>query len=166
MYIIYKHKKQKMKQSDKIFNNSYNSVDYGVEALNKNSVIAVSPMVSDIYEESTTDDISNIISRNSLYEMLMQEFEKSDWFVKYKDTSKKIEKFDITEMYYYFKHILMDKGKYNNIEVFCGIAEFFKFNYKTLYNDIISIEDKSEILTLLEDTYGLKKEFGNTKKLF
>ena len=28
------------------------------------------------------------------------------------------------------------------------------------------IEDKSEILTLLEDTYGLKKEFGNTKKLF
>ena len=81
-----------MKQSDKIFNNSYNSVDYGVESLNKNSVIAVSPMVSDIYEESTTEDISNIISRNSLYEMLMQEFEKSDWFVKYKDTSKKIEK--------------------------------------------------------------------------
>ena len=52
------------------------------------------------------------------------------------------------------------------MQIFCAIAEFFELNYKTLYNDIISLEDKSEILEALQESYGLESTLSSSKKLF
>jgi len=52
------------------------------------------------------------------------------------------------------------------IKIFCAIAEFFDLNYKILYNDILTLEDKVKILDQLEKEYGLEKQFTKSKALF
>jgi hypothetical protein len=155
-----------MKQNEKVFNNSYNNIYYGLEKTNKSSSIEISPLVSHIYEESTTEDITDIISKKVMDDIIYEEYHKTKWYEKYIDETKKIEKSDITDIYYYFKKILVNKNTYNSVEAFCGIAEFFKINYKMLYNDIISIEDKAEILNILKETYGLKNRFKGINQLY
>lgn len=193
-----------MEQNRSIYNNSYNSVDYGMERTMQSASIAVNPRV-DIYEESTTEDITNLYNRQRIYETLFEEFKKSPYFEKYgkmqkkkrqkfkQDTSlfgehpyiddineecdieemsdknledydfKKIEKSELPEIYYYFKDIL-EAQNFDELECFCAIAEFFKLNYKLLYDDIISIESKAKILNLLKDTFNIK--FEKNAKLF
>lgn len=76
---------------------------------------------------------------------------------------KKIEKCDLTNIYYYFKNILEDQN-FDEMEAFCAIAEFFKLNYKLLYDDVISIESKAKILNALKDNFNIK--FEKTNRLF
>lgn len=152
---------------DKITNNSFNKVDYGTENLGNVSEIKINPLISDRYEESVTDDISAIFTRNKITEQLLDIFENSKYSKKYtKESCKKLEKSDIEEVYYSFKKELLNNGNYSIVEIFCGIAEFFDINYKLLYNDIISLDDKSKILETLEESYGLKKRYLKSKKLF
>ena len=93
-------------------------------------------------------------------------YEASEFYAKYGQDCKKLEKADISNVYYTFKHLLLEKDNYNLVQVFTTIAEFFELNYKTLYNDIISLEDKAEILEILRDMYGLDNQFAKSKKLF
>ena len=74
---------------------------------------------------------------------------------------KKIEKGDLTSIYYYFKNIL-EEHNFDEMESFCAIAEFFKLNYKLLYDDVISIESKAKILNALKDNFNIK--FENMQK--
>lgn len=76
---------------------------------------------------------------------------------------KKIEKGDLTSIYYYFKNIL-EEHNFDEMESFCAIAEFFKLNYKLLYDDVISIESKAKILNALKDNFNIK--FEKTNRLF
>lgn len=76
---------------------------------------------------------------------------------------KKIEKGDLTNIYYYFKNILEEQN-FDEMESFCAIAEFFKLNYKLLYDDVISIESKAKILNALKDNFNIK--FEKTNRLF
>lgn len=192
-----------MEQNRSIYCNSYNSVDYGMERTMQSATIAVSPKV-DIYEESTTEDITKIYNRRRIYEALLEAFEKSPYYEKYgkmqkkkhqktkKDTSLfgenaqeiipgkidsentsdknieeydflKIEKNDISDIYYYFKELLEEQN-FDELECFCAIAEFFKLNYKSLYDDFISIESKAKLLNALKEEYNIK--FEKTNKLF
>ena len=150
---------------DKIINNSYDAVDYGQEALSQ-SPIAINPLVSDQYEEATSENIEDIYTRKNLYNQMSELYEASEFYEKYGQDCKKLEKADISNVYYTFKRQLLEKDDYNLVQVFTTIAEFFDLNYKTLYNDIISLEDKAEILEILRDMYGLESHFAKSKKLF
>ena len=150
---------------DKIINNSYDAVDYGQEALSQ-SPIAINPLVSDQYEEAISENIEDIYTRKKLYNQMSELYEASEFYEKYGQDCKKLEKADISNVYYTFKRQLLEKDDYNLVQVFTTIAEFFDLNYKTLYNDIISLEDKAEILEILRDMYGLESQFAKSKKLF
>ena len=150
---------------DKIINNSYDAVDYGQEALSQ-SPIAINPLVSEQYEEATSENIEDIYTRKKLYNQMSELYEASEFYEKYGQDCKKLEKADISNVYYTFKRQLLEKDDYNLVQVFTTIAEFFDLNYKTLYNDIISLEDKAEILEILRDMYGLESQFAKSKKLF
>ena len=150
---------------DKIINNSYDAVDYGQEALSQ-SPIAINPLVSEQYEEATSENIEDIYTRKKLYNQMSELYEASEFYEKYGQDCKKLEKADISNVYYTFKHQLLEKNDYNLVQIFTTIAEFFDLNYKTLYNEIISLEDKAEILEILRDMYGLESQFAKSKKLF
>lgn len=150
---------------DKIINNSYDAVDYGQEALSQ-SPIAINSLVSEQYEEATSENIEDIYTRKKLYNQMSELYEASEFYEKYGQDCKKLEKADISNVYYTFKHQLLEKNDYNLVQIFTTIAEFFDLNYKTLYNDIISLEDKAEILEILRDMYGLESQFAKSKKLF
>ena len=150
---------------DKIINNSYDAVDYGQEALSQ-SPIAINPLVSEQYEDATSENIADIYTRKNLYNQMSELYEASEFYEKYGQDCKKLEKADISNVYYTFKRQLLEKDDYNLVQVFTTIAEFFDLNYKTLYNDIISLEDKAEILEILRDMYGLESQFAKSKKLF
>ena len=150
---------------DKIINNSYDAVDYGQEALNQ-SPIAISPLVSEQYEEAISENIEDVYTKKKMYNQMAELYEASEFYAKYGQDCKKLEKADISNVYYTFKHLLLEKDNYNLVQVFTTIAEFFELNYKTLYNDIISLEDKAEILEILRDMYGLDNQFAKSKKLF
>lgn len=150
---------------DKIINNSYNAVDYGQGALNQNP-ISINPLISDQYEESTSENIEDIYIRKKLYDQMNDLYMTSEFYEKYGQDCKKLEKADISNVYYTFKPLLLNIDHYNLVQVFTTIAEFFDINYKILYNDIISLEDKAEILEILRDMYGLETQFAKSKKLF
>ena len=150
---------------DKIINNSYDAVEYGTESLKPTS-ISISPLVSDRYEESISENIDEVFLRKQLYEDVANIYENSKYFAKYGKEYKKLEKADVADIYYSFKNELKKTNDYNIVQIFCAIAEFFELNYKTLYNDIITIEDKAAILENLKETYGLEKEFAKSKRLF
>ena len=152
---------------DKILNNNYDSVDYGTESLNRHGGISITPMVSDRYEESTTENIDEVIMRKKINSQLAQLYEASPFYQKYGQDCKKIDKSDLTDIYYTFKSQLSDTEEhYTIVQILCAIAEFFELNYKILYNDILTLEDKAAVLESLEDTYGLEQKYAKSKKLF
>ena len=139
---------------DKIINNNYDNVDYSYD-FTSYTPIAVSPLVSDRYEDALSEDISELYTRRHIYEDVAEIYEASPYFQKYEKETKKLEKRDVSDIYYTFKDELKKKDSYSLVQIFCAIAEFFELNYKTLYNDIISLEDKAEILEILQESYGL-----------
>jgi hypothetical protein len=154
-----------MAVEDKIINNSYDSVDYGTGSMSQQA-ISISPLVEDMYAESTTERIDELYSNKKLMEELHDLYEESEYYNKYKKSTKKIERPDVFDMYHYFKKKLEEKSEYTAVQIFCAIAEFFDLNYKVLYNDIITLNDKVEILDVLQNQYGLEKEFIKSRRLF
>ena len=150
---------------DKIINNNYDNVDYSYD-FTSYTPIAVSPLVSDRYEDALSEDISDLYTRRHIYEDVAEIYEASPYFQKYGKETKKLEKRDVSDIYYTFKDELKKKDSYSLVQIFCAIAEFFELNYKTLYNDIISLEDKAEILEILQRSYGLESTLSSSKKLF
>ena len=69
-------------------------------------------------------------------------------------------------VYFYFRDEMMKKNDYNLVEVLCAICEFFDLNYSYMYNNVLSLADKSKVLEILEDDYGLSDRFGKTNRLF
>lgn len=167
---------------DKIINNRFDNVEYGTEGLGPGQIV-VSPAVADRYEESLSENIEDVYARKKLNDYLAELHKQSPFYEKYPDGAraevidedgntdnerivKKLEKKDIFDIYYYYKDKLMETGEYTIVQVFCAIAEFFDINYKTLYHDIVSLEDKAAILETLDETIGLRKNFAKSKKLF
>lgn len=150
---------------DKIINNNFDNVEYGTEGLLQ-TPIAISPLVSDRYEESISENIEDIYIRKKINEDLYKIYASSPFYSKYgTDPKKKIEKKDMFDIYYSFKTELI-KEDYSLVQIVCAIAEFFQINYKTLYNDVLSLEDKAVVLETLREMYGLDKDFAKSKQLF
>lgn len=150
---------------DKILNNSYNAVEYGTEGL-KGTAISIHPSVAGQYEDSTTEDMEDLHIRRSLNKKMLQLYEESPFYEKYGKEDKVVERADMGDIYYYFKNKLLEEESYNMVQIFCVIAEFFQMKYKVLYNDVISLGDKAEILDTLKNTSGLMKEFETSHSLF
>lgn len=150
-----------MKQNDSILNNSYNTFDYSKDRGTNSPAIAIDPDVVSNYEESTTEDITRVYEKAELNKTMLEAFESSPWYKKYSQNQKKVEKSDMSDIYYHFHDILIEKRDCTEVDAFCTIAEFFDMNYKALYNDILTIATKIQVLNDLKDTYGLSKELGN-----
>jgi esterase/lipase superfamily enzyme len=149
------------RNTTKVLNNSYNAVD---RETGTTSAITISPFVSHLYQESVSDDISDLYQSKITDEMMYDLFLESPFYDKYKNSTKKIEKGDAYEIYIYFRDLLMEKmPSINIIQIFFAIMEFFEFNYDKMYNDIISINDRSKILEVLENVYGYKSELSCNK---
>lgn len=150
---------------DKIFNNAFDNVDYGTERTTQSS-IQINHMVEDRYEESTSEHIDEVYIRRRMMEIMEEIYKKSEYYEKYGNKLKKVDRADMFGVYYYFKDELEKYNEFTIIQIFCTIAEFFEFNYKTLYNEILTLEDKVNILEHLSEEYGLEKQFASSKSLF
>lgn len=150
---------------DKIFNNSYDSVEYGRERTT-NASISISPLIEDRYKENTSENMEEVYDMNELMEFINEEYKKSEFYEKYKQDPKDIDRCDVLNIYYYFKDKIKAQGRYDVIQTFCAIAEVFNFKYNTLYNNMITLEEKAEILEAFEQNMGMKKRFLRAKKLF
>ena len=109
---------------DKIFENSFDKVEYGVERTTQES-IQISPFVEKQYEESVSENIDELYVIRRLMKIMYDLYLNSEFFEKYgqkqhidasKDSStlqyedlvynpvaKKIERGDLFKIYYYFK---------------------------------------------------------------
>ena len=150
---------------DKIINNNFNKVEYGTDGL-RGGAIEIDPRVRDRYEESTSENIEDIYMRRKIYNDLASIYESSEYFQKYGKEAKKLEERDVSDVYYTFKEKLLMRNDYSILQIVCAIAEFFEMNYKTLYNDILSLEDKAAVIEGLQELYGLETNFSKSKKLF
>jgi hypothetical protein len=154
-----------MVNTGSILGNSYNNKDYGTD-INENSTISVAPAASDLYDEATTDDPDEIKRKERLNNLMYDLFTESPWVEKYGGNDKKVEKKDIEKVYTYFHHLIVDINGYNELEAICTIAEFFQMNYKTIYSDVLGEKQKSNLMKLLKEQYGLSKEIRATHKMF
>jgi hypothetical protein len=151
------------RNTTKVLNNTYNAVD---RETGTTSAISVSPLVSHLYQESVSEDITDLYQSKINDEMMYELFVESPFYEKYKTTTKKIDKADAYDIYVYFRDKLIEQNaNLNIIQIFFAIMEFFEFNYDKMYNDVISINDKSQILESLANVYGYKSEL-NCNKLF
>lgn len=149
---------------DKIFNSGYNSVVYG--NANISQQINVSPCVEDDYQDNLSDNMEDVYIKRQLHDDINSLYKESDYYQKYGQDDKRIERADTFDIYYSFKEKLLEKGDYTIVEIFCEIAEFFGLNYKLLYNNILTLEDKVEILDYFGEERGLEKQFAKSKRLF
>lgn len=151
------------RNTTKVLNNNYNMVD---RKTGTTSAIAVSPLVSHLYQESLCEDIADLYQSRITDEVMYDLFIKSPFYEKYSTSVKRIEKADAYDIYVYFRDELSkQKPDINIIQIFFAIMEFFEFNYDKMYNDVISINDKSQILEALSNVYGYKSEL-ECNKLF
>lgn len=151
---------------DKIQNSGYDNVDYGMERTTQ-SPIQIDPYAEDMFEETTSENIEELYSKRNMMTVMNELYEQSEYFDKYGGTKpKKVERGDLFGIYYYFKDELRKKHEYTIVQIFITIAEFFDLNYRTLYNDILTLEDKVEILDHLESEYGLERDFARSNPLF
>jgi hypothetical protein len=151
---------------DKIGNSSYDNVEYGVERTTQ-TPIQIDPYAEDMYEEATSENIEEIYVKRKMMDVMNEIYEQSEYFSKYGGVKpKKVERSDLFGIYYYFKDELRKRSEYTIVQIFITIAEFFDLNYRTLYNDILTLEDKVEILDHLSDEYGLERQFAKSNPLF
>lgn len=151
---------------DKIGNSSYDNVEYGMERTSQ-TPIQIDPFAEDMYEEATSENIDEVYTKRNIMNVMNDLYEKSEYFEKYGGGKlKKVERADVFGIYYYFKDELKKLNSYNIVQIFLVIAEFFDLNYRTLYNDILTLEDKVEILDKLSDDYGLENQFAKSNPLF
>ena len=148
-------------KEDKILNNSFNSGEIEYKAFT--SAIRIDDRVAGQYRESWSETIVEDRTVKMLEARLSEEFEKSEFFEKYK-VPKRVDKSDMIKMYYYFKEKLVHEKAFSNVEIFIGFAEFFQINYDQLYAQV-GVKDKEGLLRELHEKYHLTEKI-QTKKLF
>lgn len=153
------------KPTIKILDNSWNAVDK--EVFTTGSSITVDPLLDEQYEDTLTNDISEVYTTRITRELLYDAYISSPFFEKYGKNPKKIDKTDYYDIYIYFRDYLnsLEDHKLNMVQIFISILEFFELNYEKMYKDIIPIVDKSLLLEVLYEVYGYKSKL-NCLRLF
>ena len=146
---------------NKIINNSYNTGEIKYEAFN--GKMKVADKVNDLYEDQLSDDLIGVRQQNELLNRIFDLFQEAPFYEKYKNP-KKVEKVDISNIYYHFKDILLKENTYSLSQIFISIAEFFQINYNQLHNQI-GVLDKE---LLLKEMMSQNSKFNivKVKKLF
>ena len=96
------------------------------------------------YDDILSPNMDTIRVNKMLEEEIYNLFLESPFKSKY-STWRKVDKKDVYDIFYYFKDKLIESKKYNLIDIFISIAEFFEMNYNILY-DNITLKDKEIIL--------------------
>lgn len=148
-------------KEDKILNNSYNEGEMDYEAFS--SPMKIDEGISHLYEDQLSDNLVEFRLLKSLDEDLYEIFFHSKYYNKYK-ALKKVDKSDVSKMYYYFKDLLIKEKIYSPMQIFIGFAEFFQMNYDVLYQEV-GVLDKENILKELKEKGSLKGKM-KVKKLF
>ncbi len=150
------------KPTSKIFNNGWNSVE---RTTGTTSAITVDPYMDECYDDATTSDITELYITRNINKNMHVIFANSPFYEKYKN-NKRIDKCELYDVYVYFRDNIREMmPEITFVQTFIGIAEFFDLNYEILYNDIISIEDKSKILECLKVVHNYNNKM-NCAKLF
>lgn len=151
------------KNTMSILDNNWNKVD---RELGSVSEIRVSSAVENQYIEATTENISDVYINRNIDEILYNVFKDSPYYEKYNISVKKIDRKEVPGLWLYFRDELRREIKnINTVQILLAVAEFFNLDYNSLYNDIISITDKSEILEIMQNIYGYESEL-KCNKLF
>lgn len=148
-------------REDKIIQNSYNSGDIEYEAFIQ--PMKIDDRVSDLYKDTISENIIEERTYKLLYDKIYNMFLESPWHEKYSNM-KRVDKSDLTKMYYYFKERLVKENTFSPIQMFIGFAEFFQLNYDQLYIEI-GVLDKESLLKELNEKFSLNRRI-KTKKLF
>ena len=126
------------------------------------STMRIHSVVSDIYEDINGDIIKARLEKR-LNEKMLELFEASPYYDKYKD-EKRIDKIDMINMYYYFRDILVTEKSYSLSQIFICFAEFFDVNYKILYGELCVV-DKDMLIRETSEFANVSEKI-NRNKLF
>lgn len=133
-------------------NDSYYTGGIDSDVIN-NTNISISPIISDQYDYSVTEEPELLQERKKTNEELYKIFIESPFATEYidKDTHLiKIPKEDIEKVFYYMKENLLKIKNLSAYELVIAINEFFDFNYDYVVKHVLSTKMMSEIL---EDYY-------------
>lgn len=155
----------KKQNTYKILQNSWNTGG-GQEVLTGS--ITVSPLVADQYDFAMTDDPVLLQERKNTAEELYKIFEQSEWFEKYGTMARKVEKNDILPLFYALKAGLDKVKKVSAYETILAICEFADLPYEYVWNNVASVQLKSEVYEDFYKNLGKKKVMDtyNQVKLF
>jgi len=148
-------------REDKILNNSYNTGDIDYEAFT--APMKIDDRVSSLYDDQLSDNLIDVRTEKKLDEDLYKLFQISPFYQKYKNP-KRVDKGDMSKMYYYFKEELVKSKSYSSMQIFISFAEFFQINYDQLYAEI-GVLDKESLLKELSEKGKIKNKI-KTRKLF
>lgn len=133
-------------------NDSYYNGGIEAEVINTTN-ITVSPLVSDQYDYSVTEDVELLQERKRTSEELYKIYIESPFAKEYIDEETnliKIPKEDIKKVFYYMKEKLLKVKTISAYETVIAINEFFDFNYDFVVKKVLSSKMMAEIL---EDYY-------------
>jgi len=148
-------------REDKILNNSYNTGDIDYEAFT--GTMKIDDRIASLYDDQLSENLIDVRTEKALDEDLYKLFQDSPFYAKYKNP-KRVDKGDMSKMYYYFKAELIKRKSYSSMQIFISFAEFFQINYDQLYAEI-GVLDKESLLKELSEKGKVKNKI-KTRKLF
>jgi hypothetical protein len=148
-------------KEDKILNNSYNTGEMDYEAFS--GAMKIDDRVVGLYDDQLSENLIDVRTEKRLDEDLYKLFQNSPFYQKYKNP-KRVDKGDMSKMYYYFKEELVKEKSYSSMQIFISFAEFFQVNYDQLYAEI-GVLDKESLLKELSEKGKVKNKI-KTRKLF
>lgn len=128
-----------------IFNNKYNVGDFDID--------------SNIFEKDVfgLDGHEQDFELDGLLENISKYFEKSEYYVKYKNNNNILKEDEFEVFYDVFSKLKDLPFKYSYVDMFVYTCEFFNLNLKVIFDKIYPI-DKERILDEL-------KKFKSNKKI-
>lgn len=138
----------------KTLHNSYFDGNNYDQSFNSNSPMSIDPRCEGWYDFALTEDPELLNDRKNTAELIHKIFNESEYsdgrFIdKGKDGTAqvlKIPKDFVEEVYKYVDEKLRETKKLDPIEQIIAINEFFDFDYKFVYNKVLTPTMKQEIL--------------------
>lgn len=153
-------KNNKYKSGGVITENSFNSSPASIK---------VDPGLSDRYDYAVTENIELLNDRKDTTEKLYEIFQKSPFKKKYVTTDGKtikIPKNEIPDVFYYCRDELKKVKPLSTYEFMIAICEFFEFDYKHIFNNVMSTKMKADLFDNLYKLGDINPNISNEEQLF